>query len=479
MGYPFHQPTFGELVEGMDECELADMHKEKVEALMVYDPKRKALVPSRFCSFHLAGFDLDEKSTAPLGPPYEPDPSLKRERLTEYVAANERFEMADSSIDVISVRVVRASPAHTYPVEVYGKIIARDEVDHKCVYLFDRERKDAQLIKTEKDMLALTGPYRALVTLGWMYFEFDLRTKGKGDENADVPFSKGVISYYYNPFHKRIISQLPSFHSTVKLVLQRVSLPVAASIEVNVVGEGQDDSFAHYHGKITAGTTKDYKQHMVLYDSSVPSSRGLVSGNGSLVLNRNLVAVKGFVEDRALEKDEKLVLYVCFLGAGCEIEDEDKKLPAQEDDDEEDDEDEEKKENEDGESDGVCDEDGDGESDEVCDEDGDGESDEVCDEDGDGESDEVCDEDGDGESDEVCDEDGDGDGEEEEEHPKNVVTLRYPQVETVWEYGSPKLQVKVNWTVVRDLPEWTDFFHRYTLLPKGYKSPDYRHGGFY
>ena len=61
MGYPFHQPTFSELVKVTDDPKLDAMHTEKVEELMVYDPKRKILVPSRFCSFHLAGFDLDDK----------------------------------------------------------------------------------------------------------------------------------------------------------------------------------------------------------------------------------------------------------------------------------------------------------------------------------------------------------------------------------------------------------------------------------
>ena len=40
-------------------------------------------------------------------------------------------------MDVISIRVVKAGPDYTYPVEVYGTVIARDEIDHKCVYLFN------------------------------------------------------------------------------------------------------------------------------------------------------------------------------------------------------------------------------------------------------------------------------------------------------------------------------------------------------
>jgi hypothetical protein len=48
-------------VKDMDALELDDLHKKKLEALMFYDPKKKCRVPSRFCSIHLASFDLDDK----------------------------------------------------------------------------------------------------------------------------------------------------------------------------------------------------------------------------------------------------------------------------------------------------------------------------------------------------------------------------------------------------------------------------------
>jgi hypothetical protein len=116
----------------------------------------------------------------------------------------------------------------------------------------------------------------------------------------------------------------------VKLVLQHVALPVAASLEVIVVNEDPNHPLVHFDGKITAGTSKNYRQHMVLYDSNVRSG-DLVQENGSLVLNRNLVSVYGYVQEAAFEKDEKLKLYVCFLDASREIEDEDKMPPEYED----------------------------------------------------------------------------------------------------------------------------------------------------
>ena len=257
-------------------------------------------------------------------------------------------------------------------------------------------------------MLALTGPYRALVTFAYMYFEFDLKIKGKCGPDEEVQFSKGVILYFCKADQKRIIIQLPSFQSTVKLVLQHVNLPFAASLEVSVVKQGPSDSLVHFNGKITAGTTRNYRQHTLLYDSSVRRG-GLVRGNGSLALNRNLVSVNGYVGDPALEEDEKLVLYVCFLEAGCEIEDEDWTELMYEDDDD--------------------------------------------------------------------DDDDDGGVEEVEEDPKNVVTLKYPLSESVWEHGCLKLRVKVDWSFILYRQEGTDSFYRYRCLPKGF-SPDYRCGIF-
>ncbi|XP_044359414.1 uncharacterized protein [Triticum aestivum] len=134
------QLTFPELVRSTDKNELAAMHNEKVEALMVHDPKRQALVAGRFCSFHLAGFDLDQKSRVELGPPY--DPAVRKGTA--------------STMNVISLRVVRVGPDYTYPVEVYGRVVARDEVDYKCVYLLNRQREDAQLINSEVHFIFLS-----------------------------------------------------------------------------------------------------------------------------------------------------------------------------------------------------------------------------------------------------------------------------------------------------------------------------------
>ncbi|XBI84538.1 hypothetical protein VPH35_092830 [Triticum aestivum] len=311
--------------------------------------------------------------------------------------------MAASSISVISVRVVKAGPG--FPVEVYGKIIAKDEVDYKCISL--------------QDVLALTGPCRALVTMGLLFFEFDLKIKGKGEPDEDAQFSKGGIAYYHNPYNKRIIEQLPSFESTVKLVLQHVASPVAASVQVNVVKKQAGDALVHFDGKITIGTNRNYRQHMVVYDSSLPSPGGaaLVRDNGSL----------GPVYDTAFEEDEQMTLYVCFLDVGSEIEDEEYTSPEEEDYISADEED-------------VDDDYDIGRLDEQ-------------------------------EGQEEYD---------EEEHHKNIVVLKSPLMsKAVWENLSHKLEVEVKWSAIP--PAWFDdeFITRLALLPKGYRIPNYRWDPFF
>jgi hypothetical protein len=53
----------------------------------------------------------------------------------------------ESSVNVISLKVLESDEG--YPIDVFGTVIARDEVDYKCVYLFKRGRNDPQHICSE------------------------------------------------------------------------------------------------------------------------------------------------------------------------------------------------------------------------------------------------------------------------------------------------------------------------------------------
>jgi hypothetical protein len=55
------------------------------------------------------------------------------------------------SANIFTVRIVSSDV--DFPINVYGKVIARDSLDNKCVYLFCRHRRDSQLIKSEVQFL--------------------------------------------------------------------------------------------------------------------------------------------------------------------------------------------------------------------------------------------------------------------------------------------------------------------------------------
>ena len=48
------------------------------------------------------------------------------------------------SVNVISLKIRQSDVG--FPINVFGTVIARDELDYKCVYLFRRESDDPQFV---------------------------------------------------------------------------------------------------------------------------------------------------------------------------------------------------------------------------------------------------------------------------------------------------------------------------------------------
>ncbi|KAM0836146.1 hypothetical protein ACQ4PT_062494 [Festuca glaucescens] len=282
-----------------EEKALQALHLVRCRGFTEYDPKTNAAVCTRFCGFNIAFFDLDQEW-------YIISISLI---ITSYPwAATPRAKQFSES-DV------------GYPINVFGTVIARDEVDYKCVYLFRRGRDDSQLLKSPEDMLTLAGPNRGFVVSDRMFFEINLKIKG--DETTDDrDFSKGVIEYSRVPLisSKRPVTQLlTSWRSTVELALAPVAYPVAATLKVNILNGPRDTPF---NGKITAWTTGNVDDHITLYvydgTNTSMGNRKLTEYSGSVALTRNLVAVP--VPIPPFDEDEEIVINVCFITGNDEDE---------------------------------------------------------------------------------------------------------------------------------------------------------------
>uniref|UniRef100_A0A0E0QE17 DUF6598 domain-containing protein n=1 Tax=Oryza rufipogon TaxID=4529 RepID=A0A0E0QE17_ORYRU len=54
-----------------------------------------------------------------------------------------------TSVNIISIKVIKSDVG--YPISVFGTVLARDQYDYRCVYLFRRGRDDPQIINSPLD----------------------------------------------------------------------------------------------------------------------------------------------------------------------------------------------------------------------------------------------------------------------------------------------------------------------------------------
>ncbi|VAH42945.1 uncharacterized protein [Triticum aestivum] len=286
-----------------DEKALRALHLVCCRELTEYDPKSKAYVCTRFSSFNIALFDLDEESEATHGPP-----------LQELTNSQWR-SIHEASVNVISLKVIQSDVG--YPINVFGTVLARDEVDYKCVYLFRRDRDNSQYIESPEDMLTLTGPSRGLIVSDTIFFEINLKIRGNVVTD-DKDFSKGVIEHYIVPLAKGPKTELlTSWLSTVELVLAPAPYAVAATVKINILNGPCDPPF---RGKVTAWTAGDAETHIILhdYENKAMDDFRLIKDGGSIALSRNLVAVP--VPNSLYDEYEEIVLTVCFTTSDDEDE---------------------------------------------------------------------------------------------------------------------------------------------------------------
>lgn len=233
-----------------------------------YNKKQRRTLPTRFCYFNLAFFDLDKES------------DFKRE--PQFSKVPDSYWPLDASMNIISIKVSESDVP--YPIKIYGTVVARDQVDYRCVYLFKRGRDNPQCITSVDDALTLTGPYRALAG-DVMVFELNLKIMG--DEEADdKEFSKGLMerTVVTDDLRLRTLSH-NSCLSQVEMEFNDIPYALEASVEVNILNEE-----SHFHGKITAGYDKN---GMILYDSRVVGTETKLGSGGSVSLTRRVVAVPG------------------------------------------------------------------------------------------------------------------------------------------------------------------------------------------
>ncbi|KAM0887685.1 hypothetical protein ACQ4PT_028828 [Festuca glaucescens] len=260
------------------------------DSIREYDPKKGREVYTRFFLKDFSVFDIDQESP------------VRAMRYTDS-QYEEMFGLEDS-VNILSVKIVSSDVG--YPIDVYVIIIARDNIDYKCIHVFRRGRDDPQRIDSEDTSLILSGPERGLVLVDFVYLEINLNVKDGDEEYMDRRLGKGLGSIDGRVIMRaKTIKEKTKFASTtldtwlsrVKVEYTVVQDAVEATVEFKVV-RGQN-----FRGKIEASTTGALDVWLLLHDSGA-ACRGTVTaaqGSGIVQLLRRVLVV---------HLDEMLVLRV-------------------------------------------------------------------------------------------------------------------------------------------------------------------------
>ncbi|CAL4918600.1 unnamed protein product [Urochloa decumbens] len=258
------------------------------EQATLYDPKRRSFHCCRGFERDVcepAVFDHEEESTARIARPLDTIPDSKLDQLR-------------LALNVIHVKVLASDVG--FPVRVYGTVLMRDGLDFKCIYLFQRDRDNCQVISSPGEMLALTGPNRGPFEATTFYFEINLKIRGE-EQIMDRIFCRTLIGQDYPLDQWTKKKQISSWLSTLEFAYRSVHYAVEATVGISILRGPRK-----FYGSLVACTSEDSNE-MVLYDSERWGAVATYAADGSVALIRPLVV---------LREDEDLVLKVSSFGRG-------------------------------------------------------------------------------------------------------------------------------------------------------------------
>ncbi|VAH08405.1 uncharacterized protein LOC119310525 [Triticum dicoccoides] len=211
------------------------------------------------------------------------------------------------SMQIFSVKVEEIYGDLRWPLDVFGIVAVRDDLDHHRNIIFERKRDNCQTLNEEDPYLVLTGPARAPLTLfGPMHFDITLKVKCSNEledkdlsllgfryeccESINYQASKGeptVSSCVSSQKHRSKLS-------TLELTCGIVVSSIEATISVRIVDGSWPDGFS---GRFFASTASVSHMRVLLLnigDEDTP----VVATDGTIELSRRVVSVESFGELR-------------------------------------------------------------------------------------------------------------------------------------------------------------------------------------
>ncbi|KAF7083576.1 hypothetical protein CFC21_087352 [Triticum aestivum] len=185
-----------------------------------------------------------------------------------------------------------------FPISGFGNVLMRDGLHFKCIYLFQRDRNNCQVISSPDEMLNLVGPNRGPADAVVFYFEINLKIRGE-EPAIDMIFSRTLVYQDYPLDARTKKQQVSSWLSTLEFSYKSVHYAVEVTVGIKILRGPR-----FLHGSLIASTSEEPSE-MVLYDSERWGDNTKVAEDGSVNLPRCLVI---------LRVEEDLFLNVCVFG---------------------------------------------------------------------------------------------------------------------------------------------------------------------
>lgn len=80
------------------------------------------------------------------------DAAIEVDATTGWFKQGEKRFLPCLSVNVLSIKVASLNNVG-FPINLYGTILARDNLDLKCIYIFRRDRENCQLLNSQVYML--------------------------------------------------------------------------------------------------------------------------------------------------------------------------------------------------------------------------------------------------------------------------------------------------------------------------------------
>ncbi|WVZ66140.1 hypothetical protein U9M48_015412 [Paspalum notatum var. saurae] len=172
------------------------LHDVREEQATLYDPKLRRFHLCRGFGHHVmtsssrhgAVFDFDNDEECK----YRQATTDRVARQLDTIPESERDNL-QLALNVLHLKVLASDVG--FPISIYGTVSMRDKLDFKCIYLFQRDRDNCQVISAPGELLTLTGPNRGPFEAIIFYFEFNLKIRGE-EQSMDRIFSRTLALHY-------------------------------------------------------------------------------------------------------------------------------------------------------------------------------------------------------------------------------------------------------------------------------------------